>query len=189
MRDLPIEPTEPTHGTPSGAHGSAKPVALARALTSCPGVTVRSSIAVLGPAAPAYQLALVEHGFLEVTAASRQGAALLCDRYGCVCVMDDDAEEPFDAGSLAALRRRLTPAGTLLLDVSVGPDRTALAERLRAAHFWMLQYHVLRIQHADGTRRRAVFLVARAPRSPLRQIAAGTERAAVGLGASDRRAA
>jgi hypothetical protein len=189
MTDLSTELPETPRQAPSHACTTAKRVALARALTSCPGVTVASSIAVLGDRAPAYQLALVAHGFTRVTAAAPNCEAWLRERYGCLCVMDHGADDQFEAAALAALRRRLAPAGTLVLDVSFGLDRTALAERLRAAHFWMLQYRVFGMRQADGARHRAVFMIARAPRSPLRAVPAGAELAELGLAAVPRQAA
>jgi hypothetical protein len=144
---------------------------------------------VLGAAAPSYQLALMHHGFARVTAASRHGAALLRERYDGLCVMDLAADGRIDAAALRALRRRLVPSGQLALDVSSDPRRTVLAERLRAAGFRTLQYRVLRIQQADGSDRRAVFLLARAPRATVRAVSPGSERAALGLGTTTQRAA
>src|ERR1700733_10521480 len=145
MRDTSVEPPEPQHRNEiahDATRNAAKPGALARILTSCPGVTLATNIAVLGALAPAYQVALVGHGFARATAISPAGAALLRERYGCLCVMDRPADQ-LDAAALASLRRRLVAAGTLILDVSAPQGRAELEERLRAAHFWMRQYRMI----------------------------------------------
>jgi hypothetical protein len=162
---------------PNRVRGAANPEALVRILTTCPGVTLGTSVAVLGVQAPAYQLALAAHGFARATAASQRGAALLRERYGCLCVMDQPSDQ-LDATALAALRRRLVSAGTLIFDVSTHRDRAELERQLRAAGFWMMQYRMIGLRQADGERERTVLLVARAPRSPLCDIPADVQHAA-----------
>lgn len=180
MSDVSVEPPEPKARieiAQTAAHSAAKPGALARILTGCPGVTLVTNVAVLGAHAPAYQVALAAHGFARATAASQSGAALLRDRYGCLCVMEQPSDR-LDATALASVLRRLLPAGTLILDVSEPRGRAELEERLRAAGFWMRQYRMIGMRGSDGIRRRAVFLVARAPRSTLREVPAGARLAA-----------
>jgi hypothetical protein len=162
MKTVSAEPPEP-RCPPPGARGvPSKPRALARALADWPDLAARSSIAVIGPSAPACQLALIERGFTCVTAASRRGATLLRERYGCLCVVESDTDARFDAESLAALRRRLAPGGVLVLEIPLDADRTDIAERLHAARFSTLQYRVVGVQHADGMSHAAVFVVAHA---------------------------
>jgi hypothetical protein len=142
---------------------AAPPRALARILTSCPCVTHATPIAVVGSEAATCQLALSAQGFAAVTAASSHGAAMLRERYGCLCLMDGPRVASLDAETLAMWRRRLLPGGTLALDVSLVANRDALATQLSALDFRMVQYRA----HLD-----AVFLVARLPAAvPLRRAA------------------
>lgn len=142
---------------------AATPHALARILTSCPCVTHATPIAVVGAAAAPCQLGLSAQGFAAVTAASSHGAAMLRERYGCLCLMDGPRVASLDAETLALWRRRLLPGGTLALDVSMVANREALAAQLSAHDFRMIQYRA---------HRGAVFLVARLPAAvPLRRAA------------------
>lgn len=141
---------------------SIEPVALARALASCADLGRRSSIAVIGTASSGYQLVLVEHGFLQVTAVSQRGAALLREHYAGVCLV----EAPRDDTTLASLRRRVAPGGVLVIATARDTDRVALAARLHQAGFDRVQHRVIGLRAADGVGHTAVFLIARLAQAP-----------------------
>lgn len=173
MFTLSLDPREPEHPASPGTGASAAPAALARALAGCADIAPRSSIAVIGAAAATCQIALVDYGFLEVTAISQRGAELLREHYDCVCLMGAPS---CDDATLASLRRRLPAGGVLVLETAPDTDRVALAARLYAVGFARVQHRVVGLRRAGGLRQLAVFLIARAAQAPDR--ASSVRRAA-----------
>ena len=164
MRDRSVEPPEP-----SGP--AITPAALARVLAGCRDLSVHSSIAVVGRAATACQLDLVERGFEQVTAAPAHGVVLLREHFDCLCLVDVEHAAACD---VTVLRRRLAPGATLVLGVPLECDRAVLGARLHAAGFEGLQHRVVGLPLADGASHPAVFLIAHAPRdvgAPARRAA------------------
>lgn len=155
----PVRPPSPSLGA---ARRTARAELFAEILPSCADVTPACAVALLGPNAPDYVIALAARGFARAITITKQ-CRLAHDLYHCICLMDGTVDDWSSVRALASLKGQLAPAGSLVLDISDRHgDSEELVDRLRDAGFLPAQIVVLALP-APGERDCAVLLVAQVP--------------------------
>jgi hypothetical protein len=146
------------------ARGTAKAEMVAEILQAYPGLSLSSSIAVLGDRAADFQAALAARGFSRVLTIVG-GVRLGHEVHHCICLVNDAADRWVSADALASLKRPLMPGGALMIEVSHDMERIGVFESgLRSVGFSTVHYRVL--GRPPIGQERSVFMIAQTARWP-----------------------